>query len=149
MIAGRELSIENDTPQIQNQMIETEGEEGLPGEMTEIEDQGVDRIAETEVRRDIKEEMHMTSQMMSLEERKVDEDLGHAHLTLIIGGSVGTGPDLPGEDAPTDHREIEVQTQTLLHLNLKKKQSRLRKRSHASSHQEFSLSTRTSSMASC
>ena len=108
MIVGRELSIANDTPQIQSQMTGTEGEEDPLGEMTEIEDRGDDRSAENEVIGDIKEEMHMTSQMMSLEERKVDEDLDHALLTLIIGGSVGTGPDLQGEDAPIDHHEIEV-----------------------------------------
>ena len=138
-IAGREWK-ENDTRQTQSLMTEIEGEVDPLGEMIKKEqDQDADQTAVNEVGVERIEEKLMTSQMMNLGMRKLGEGLGlgHALLTLIIRGSVESGPGLQEEDAPTDHLEGRVQTQTLLHSILKKKQSRLRKRSHASSHQAF------------
>ena len=134
-IAGREWK-ENDTRQTQSLMTEIDGEVDPIGEMIKKEqDQDADQTAVNEVGVERIEEKLMTSQMMNLGMRKLGEGLGHAPLTLIIRGSVESGPGLQEEDALTDHLEGEVQTQTLLHLILRKKRSRLRKRSLASSPQ--------------
>ena len=75
------------------------------------------------------------------------KDVGKDHRTHMIDGRIDL--NLPEEEGQRETLGTSVRTQTRKPLHQRRKQSKLRKRSLASSHQEFLLSIRTNSMASC